>query len=432
MKGKYGRQRKYATAMAKVAFWAIIVFLVSLFIGYCRDSHVPEEIPETWKVRMIDAAMRLYKHLVTCLVNVGLTDHFSPLDRKLADWFILTQMTGHPWGMSLTADQTLKIKDTVIAGVQTVVYEPVANFLSQDRPVLVFLHGGGWSTLSVDSYDPLVRKIARESGVVIISVNYRLSPQYPYPVPLQDSLNVVNYVVNNPDEFRVDPQRIAVGGDSSGGNMAASIALRLKHKLAMQILVVPALQFFNFQTTSTAENSMYFHDSVNSPTSVLLVTNYLGIPPEHSRQLLENNHTSRSLRLSHMAKRVDQKIWMRRDLVRNKQLLETLNTDSNSGNEALSDLLEELITNPYVVPLMADDKMLRATPEAYIVTCGYDVIRDDGVMFAQRLNYVGTKVTHKHYKSGFHHAWFFPHGPLKVQVGADIVNDLIKFLSHRL
>ncbi|KAH3889601.1 hypothetical protein DPMN_013660 [Dreissena polymorpha] len=220
------------------------------------------------------------------------------------------------------------------------------------------------------SYDPLVRKIARDSGVVIISVNYRQSPEYPYPVPLDDCLSVVNHVISNPANFRVDPNRIAVGGDSCGGNMAASIALRLRDKLAMQILVVPALQFLNFRTTAFIENTPYFHDSINSKDSLVFVTNYLGVSPNYYKYFLVNNHTTRSLKLSHMAARIDQRTWMRRDLVRNKHLLDKSAADLGIGYDYLADMIEEHITDPYFAPLMADDVMLRHTSEAYIVTCG--------------------------------------------------------------
>lgn len=225
---------------------------------------------------------------------------------------------------------------------------------------------------------------------------------------------------------------MAVGGDSSGGNLAAAISLYLRTKIALQILIVPSLQFFNWKTTSFIENTKFFHDSINSPTSVVFVTNYLGISPVHYFDLLENNHTSRSLKRSHLATRVDQKIWMNPKYIRNKNLLVSQNINLDHGNEELSDKIEELITDPYVAPLMADDRMLQNTAEAYIVTCGYDFRRDDGVMYAARLKHVGNKVTHHHYPSGFHHAWFFPHGPLRIKSGVDIVADLVKFLTDRL
>lgn len=427
----YRRHQRYMLTMAKFTFWTFVVSLIAWFLSYYLDTPVPDDIPEKLKVKFIDASMRTYKHLIDTLVSLGITTYFSPLDRKISDWFILTQMTGQPWGMSLTADQTLKINDTMIAGVRVLIYEPVSTYKLEDRPVLIFFHGGGWSTLSVDCYDPLIRKIARESGVVIISVNYRLSPEHPYPKPLKDCLHVVEYILNHSEQFRIDPMRVAVGGDSAGGNMAASIALKHGYNLSMQILIVPILQFFSFKTTSFIENSEYFHDSINSPKSLVFITNYLGLSPDYINDFLDNNHTSSGLKRSYFASYVDQKMWMRSGMVRNKHLLELPN-QVDCGNQVLSNKIEHLITDPYVAPLMAKDVMLKQVPETYIVTCGYDFIRDDGVMFAERLKSIGNKVTHKHYDAGFHHSWFFPHGPLKIKIAERIVSDLVTMLSDRL
>lgn len=123
---------------------------------------------------------------------------------------------------------------------------------------------------------------------------------------------------------------------------------------------------------------------------------------------------------------------MKRDFVRNQPLIEHLNKDLDFGNEALSNKIEKLITDPFAAPLMANDTLLRNIPEAYIVTCGYDFIRDDGVMYAERLKSAGTKVIHKHYSAGFHHAWFFPQGPLKINVAVEIVSDFVQSLVTRL
>ncbi|XP_045174154.1 neutral cholesterol ester hydrolase 1-like [Mercenaria mercenaria] len=429
---KTSAYRRYCLKMARVAFWAVLVILVALFISYYLDTPVPEDIPEQLTVKIIDASMRTYKHLIDGMVKLGLTNYFSPLDRKIADWFILAQMTGQPWGLSLTADQTLRINDTRIAGVRVVLYEPVSTYRSDDRPVLIFMHGGGWSTMSVDSYDPLIRKISRESGVVIISINYRLSPEFPYPAPLEDCIKVVKYVTDRTEEFRIDPFRVAIGGDSAGGNMAASIALHMREVIAMQFLIVPCLQFLDFKTTSFVENTYYFHDSINNPLSVVFVTNYLGVSPVHYEDFLKNNHTSLTLKRSQFAAMVDQRIWMKSEYVRNKSLIENLNTNADFGNEVLSNRIEKVLTDPFAAPLMANDSLLGNLPEAYIVTCGYDFIRDDGVMYAERLNTAGTKVIHRHYRTGFHHAWFFPHGPLKIGVAVNIVSDLVKALRKRL
>jgi acetyl esterase/lipase len=264
------------------------------------------------------------------------------------------------------------------------------------------------------------------------SYSYRLSPDNPYPAALEDCIKVVKFVTDHTEDFRIDPFRVAVGGDSAGGNLAAAISLRMSDVIAMQFLIVPCLQFFDFKTTSFIENTYYFHDSINNPLSVVFVTNYLGISPAHYKDFLNNNHTSRVLKRSVFAAMVNQSKWMKPEYVRNKNLLEDSSNDLNFGNDVLSDSIENVLTDPFAAPLMANDTLLRDLPEAYIVTCGYDFVRDDGIMYAERLNFAGTKVIHRHYKAGFHHAWFFPHGPLKIGVAVNIVSDLVKALKRRL
>ncbi|KAL3856220.1 hypothetical protein ACJMK2_010997 [Sinanodonta woodiana] len=414
--------------MTKVFLWTLVLVILGIFLNYYTDTPVPKEIPEKWKVRIIDASMRTYSHIISFLVKLGITTHFSFLDRKLSDWFILTQMTGYPWGLSLTADPYLRINDTVLNSVRVKVYEPLSTIRFDRRPALVYIHGGGWSLLSVDSYDPLMRKIARDSGVVIFSVDYRLSPQYPYPEPLNDCLAVVNYVIAHARELHIDPARIAVGGDSAGGNMAASISLRIKHKISLQLLLVPVLQSLNFNTTSFIENTKYFSKSINNPQSVVFITNYIGISPEYVTEFLINNHTSPALKSSHFAHNADQRRWLPSKYVRSIHLRSNIGEKKDYGNEDLSKTIESTLIDPYFAPMMAEDDMLRDLPETYIMTCAYDIVRDDGIMFSERLKAVGTPYTLVHYNDGFHNALMFPHGPLKLDVSDRIVKDLVRKL----
>ena len=102
---------------------------------------------------------------------------------------------------------------------------------------------------------------------------------------------------------------------------------------------------------------------------------------------------------------------MRAEYIRDPTLKKDLRkTKHDFGNEVLSRHIENKLTDLFVFPLMASDTLLRGVPEAYIITAGYDFIRDDGIMFAERLRAIKNKVIHKHYEDGFHHAWFFPHG----------------------
>ena len=94
-------------------------------------------------------------------------------------------------------------------------------------PVLVYLHGGGWVILSPDSHAGLAKKFAVGAGVIVVSVDYRLAPENPYPAPLDDCVAAFRWVRDNAASLGGDPERLALGGDSAGGNLAAATTLRL-------------------------------------------------------------------------------------------------------------------------------------------------------------------------------------------------------------
>src|SRR5436190_3276930 len=92
-------------------------------------------------------------------------------------------------------------------------------------PVLVFFHTGGWQVGYLDTQDPLCRRITNRAGCIVVSVDYRLAPEHPFPAAVEDSYAATRWVATHAAEFQGDPSRIAVGGDSSGGNLATVIAL---------------------------------------------------------------------------------------------------------------------------------------------------------------------------------------------------------------
>ncbi|MFI0356173.1 alpha/beta hydrolase [Actinomadura sp. 9N407] len=110
-------------------------------------------------------------------------------------------------------------------------------------PGLVYLHGGGWALGDVECYDPVVRALAVASGVAWVSVGYRRPPEDPFPAPLEDAVAAVRQVTARAGELGLDPARIGVAGDSAGGQLAASAALRLRGTgaPALQVLLYPAV-----------------------------------------------------------------------------------------------------------------------------------------------------------------------------------------------
>jgi acetyl esterase len=116
-------------------------------------------------------------------------------------------------------------------------YRPVADGV---LPALVFFHGGGWTIGDLDTHDVLCRQLAIGAHCAVFSVDYRLGPESPFPAAVEDCLSSTDFVFHNAEKLKIDPARIAVGGDSAGGNLAAVAAIELKGKIAFQLLIYPA------------------------------------------------------------------------------------------------------------------------------------------------------------------------------------------------
>src|SRR5205085_5877177 len=109
-------------------------------------------------------------------------------------------------------------------------------------PLLVYFHGGGWAYGDLDSHDPVCRFLSERSGVRVLSVDYRLAPEHPFPAAYEDALAAYRWVVENAASIGADVTRLGVGGDSAGGNLAAVTAVAAAKDglpLALQLLVYP-------------------------------------------------------------------------------------------------------------------------------------------------------------------------------------------------
>ena len=137
-----------------------------------------------------------------------------------------------------------EVRDLIIPGsgadIPVRLYRP-------DRPlgVAVVFHGGGWMIGSLDSFDATARHLARESGLAIVSVGYRLAPEHPFPAAVDDAWAATRWVAANGDALAVDSSRMVVLGESAGGNLAAVVALMARDagapKIDLQVLVYPAV-----------------------------------------------------------------------------------------------------------------------------------------------------------------------------------------------
>ncbi len=135
-------------------------------------------------------------------------------------------------------------RELVADGVPCRLYRPRGSSPGDVLPGLIFLHGGGWMIGSIETYDVVCRRLANDAGVAVVSVGYRLAPEHLYPAAVEDSAIATRWIAREAGSLGVDPARLAVGGDSAGGNLSAVLALMARDgtlpPLAFQLLIYPA------------------------------------------------------------------------------------------------------------------------------------------------------------------------------------------------
>jgi acetyl esterase len=140
--------------------------------------------------------------------------------------------------------EVCSVVDSTIPGVANEV--PVRTYRSTGQPTatVVFFHGGGWMTGDLDSHDFLVRKLVQETGFVFVAVDYRLAPEHPFPAGLDDCMAAATWVDDHAEDYGGIRGRVAVAGDSAGGNLAAVVARKFRDSnrhLSAQLLLYPVI-----------------------------------------------------------------------------------------------------------------------------------------------------------------------------------------------
>jgi acetyl esterase len=199
----------------------------------------------------------------------------------------------------------------------------------QDAPALLYLHGGGWVIGNLQSHDEICRWLANEAGCVVVCPDYRLAPEHKFPAGLTDCLEALRFMANAAADLGIDPQRIAVAGDSAGGNLASVVALFSRSdqvpSVAAQLLFYP-----NTDAAQTADSYRRYSEGFGLTASTMR--------------------------------------WFRDHYIRTP----------------------DDITDWRVSPLRADS--LAGAPPAFIALAGLDILKDEGAAFGARLQQEGVRV----------------------------------------
>lgn len=209
-------------------------------------------------------------------------------------------------------------------------------------PMLVYFHGGGWVLGSIETHDPICRELTRAVGCVVVSVDYRLAPEHPFPVPLEDCYAAVCWVARCSADINGDAQRIAVAGDSAGGNLAAAVALTARDRgtppLAYQLLIYPVMD----RAFDTGSYRAYGDDYFLTK---------------------------------------DMMVWFWQHYLRD----------------------EAYGLYPQAAPLRAQH--LCGLPSTLLLTAEFDPLRDEGEAYAERLQAAGSQVEYRCYAGMIHGFW---------------------------
>jgi acetyl esterase len=141
--------------------------------------------------------------------------------------------------------EVAEVRDLVAGSVPVRLYRGLGTSSGTILPCLIYLHGGGWVIGDIAQYDQVCRRLANLAGCCVISVEYRLAPEHKFPAGVDDCASATRWIIENGVSLAIDPARIAVGGDSAGGNLSAVMCLMARDgvlpPISYQVLIYPAV-----------------------------------------------------------------------------------------------------------------------------------------------------------------------------------------------
>ncbi|XP_006868060.1 PREDICTED: arylacetamide deacetylase-like 2-like [Chrysochloris asiatica] len=401
-----------------VGFKVFCFTLLCIFFASQIYTPLPDNIEESWKVMALDASAKTCIFTALFLENIGVM--------RFEEFISMIFMMDYTLPLS---DEHITVTDTTFTDIPVRLYLPKRKSETLRRAI-IYIHGGGFcfGSFKQRPYDFLNRWTANRLDAVVVAVDYRLAPQHHFPVQLEDGIAAIKFFLQDKilRKYRVDPNRVCISGDSSGGTLTAAITQEMqnhpeiKHKIKIQALLYPALQVIDSQLPSHLENE---HGVVlTRDIAIKLVSLYFTKDEALPQAMKKNQHMP--LESRHLFKLVNWSTLLpekyRKDHIYKEPIL-------GRSNYSLPGL-----TDNRALPLLANDSLLQNLPSTYIITCQHDILRDDGLMYVTRLRNAGVPVTHDHIEDGIHGALSYMTSPFYLHLGLRIRDMYISWLDKNL
>ncbi|XP_064586798.1 arylacetamide deacetylase-like 4 [Zonotrichia leucophrys gambelii] len=368
-----------------VIFLAVLTGIVAIAFYYEHPkAEIPHGISERRKLYVLHYLMNFGLGLATFLDKIGVISEVHLL-RVIME-------TIPP-----LKDSRLLIKDLRFERVKVRIYQLKTSNKNLRRGILYF-HGGVGRFGSIRAYERKCRYFCRKTNSVVVSVGYRLAPEHPFPAQLEDCLTATIHFLRTAQDHGVDPSRVVICGDSSGGTLTAAVAQALVNrtdlpKLRAQILIYPFLQCVDLNLPSYQQNKGV--PILLKERTLVLGLKYVNVDLGIIEEVFKGCHVSEDRRLKYQK-------WVSPDYIPHE--FKTRGYKPSPTYLPSKEVCEvsEPMFDPVFSPLLAEDSVIAQLPETFILTCEFDVLRDDGLLYKKRLEDHGIKVTWCHLQEGFH------------------------------
>ncbi|XP_075802277.1 arylacetamide deacetylase-like 4 family member 1 [Microtus pennsylvanicus] len=294
------------------------------------------------------------------------------------------------------------------------------------RRGIIFYHGGGCVFGGLDCYHNTCSYLARETDSVLLSVGYRKLPDHHHPSAFQDCLNATIHFLKDLKTYGVDPARLVVSGESIGAGAVAIITQVLLGRQDLprfraQVLIYPITQVVNFQLPSYQQNQ----NTPFLPRKFLMTCacKYLAIDLSWMDAMLKGINIPPDYWKKY-------KKWLGSDNIPQRFKSQDLQPKFPGPFNETAYLETTRIFDLEASPLLADDKTIAQLPEAFLVSCEYDVLRDDCLLYKKRLEDQGVPVTWCHVEDGFHGCiLLFDKGIFSFPCSHEVMNSTVSYIK---